>query len=128
MPRARHLARPIGRSTVLSRCCAAWIILLALSPFTAPFAVCQARDLVVADRGPIRPGLPSDDLGTWWIDGGGVADLPMTPMDEAIKEMSASGVSQVEAPLDPTRAASALAHPTPHLGRSGVTLLVVLRV
>ena len=113
---------------MLSRCCAAWIILLVLSPCTAPFAVCQARDLVVADSDPIRSGLPSDDLGTWWIDGGGIADLPMTPMAEAIKEMSASGINQVEAPLDPTRAANALAHPTPRLGRSGVTLLVVLRV
>ena len=113
---------------MLSKCCAAWIILLALSPFTAPFAVCQARDLVVADRRPIPDSSPTDGLGTWWIDGGVVADLPMTPVAEAIKAMSTSDVEHVAEAADHARATGALGHPSPPLRRTSATLLVVLRV
>jgi hypothetical protein len=116
------------RPSLLARCCAAWIILLALSPFTAPFAVCQAGDLVAADTGSTGHRPSTNDLGIWWNDGGVVADLPMTPMAEAVKELSASNVHHAAESLNRPHPTIAPGHPGPPLRRSCSTLLVVLRV
>jgi predicted acylesterase/phospholipase RssA len=63
-----------------------------MSPFTAPFSVCQTRDLVVADPDTrsTRPPSPANDVAEWWMDGGVVADLPIPPMAEKIAAMSTS--------------------------------------
>jgi hypothetical protein len=62
---------------MVTRCCAAWLILLVASPFTAPFRVCEVGTSVrIVDR----PSLPSNDLEEWFVDGGIVFDFPVTPV------------------------------------------------
>jgi hypothetical protein len=94
MPQARPAGKPAARTTtVLRQCCAVWLVLLAVSPFTAPFSVCQTRDLVVAGTRSTRPLSPTNDLEQWWMDGGVVADLPIPPIAEQIVAMSTAIVS-----------------------------------
>ena len=79
-------------ATVLRQCCAVWLVLLAVSPFTAPFSVCQPHDLVVAGTRS-RPLSPTNDVEEWWMDRGVVADLPIPPIVERIAAMSTANVS-----------------------------------
>ena len=61
---------------MVTKCCAAWLILLVASPFTAPFTVCDLGSLV---RTVDRPSMPLN-VDEWFVDGGIVFDIPVTPV------------------------------------------------
>ena len=62
---------------MITKCCAAWLILLVVSPFTAPFTVCELSTLI---RTVDRHGPPANDLEQWFVNGGTVLDFPVTPV------------------------------------------------
>ena len=41
------------------RCCAAWLVVLAISPFTAPFMVCEMSAVIGQTSRPRQPGRPT---------------------------------------------------------------------
>jgi hypothetical protein len=125
MPQARRAARPAARTTgVLTKCCAVWLLLLASSPFTAPFSVCQTSDLMVGTTRSTRPPSPVNDVEEWWMDGGVVADLPIPPMADQIAAMSTAIVSH----FTPLAATMTCAHPLATEPQPSGRPVLVLRV
>ena len=92
-----------------ARALAACLIVLALSPFTAPFAVCELRDLVAHPGAPVPPQSRSREFDQWFVDGACTLDLPLVPV---AAEMKASAVTLAlvdvadDAPRAPLAAAS----------------------
>ena len=122
MSRARNRERRFRPPTVLSRFCAAWIILLALSPFTAPFSVCHAHEITAVNPSTPRPMSRRDDYETWVMETVVLCVEPTTPLATTIADSSASTSG-----LDGTKAVTNFvpAVPAPIPSRSGATPLVL---
>ena len=84
---------------------AAWLIVLTISPFTAPFMVCEMRVVIgsAADRG----NMPVNELETWLVDGRSTLDFPVAPAAGEVKLASLAMLATVDfaerapdAPLD----------------------------
>jgi hypothetical protein len=87
MSRARNHARPITPPTALARFCAAWIILVAISPYTLARPVWRARDIIGASR--TRSSTPrNDDFEAWAVQGVALSIEPTAPMAQSIAAMS----------------------------------------
>jgi hypothetical protein len=84
----------------------AWLIVLAISPFTAPFMVCEMSAVI----GPAadRRSIPAKELETWrLVDGRSTLDLPVAPAAGEVKLASLAMLATVDfvarvpdAPLD----------------------------
>jgi hypothetical protein len=109
---------------MLMKGCAAWLVLLAVSPFTAPFSVCQPSDLAIADIGPRHTPSPRSGFEAWWVEAGVTSDLPMTAMADKVAAVSTARAGQLTARLD---TATVVARPSIAPPRSA-SLPLVLRV
>jgi hypothetical protein len=110
---------------MFTKCCAAWLIVLAISPFTAPFIVCQSSfaigQTVDGDR------MPANDLEEWFVNGGAMLDFPVAPVARELKLASLATLSTADfvemawtAPLD--------APPVPTILVGRAPTLAVLRL
>lgn len=67
------------------KCCAVWLAALALTPFTAPFAVINVTEIVGQATSPHSLPPWRDELQAGWIDGESVLDLPLVPIVAEVK-------------------------------------------
>jgi hypothetical protein len=127
MPQARPGAvSPIrSTTTVVSKSCAVWLILLALSPFTAPFSVCDPGDLAIADVAARHLPAPASGVDASLIDGAVIGDLPVSPMAAKI---DAAAASIIDRAIDRLEVSPAIATPTTAPPRSATPPVLVLRV
>src|SRR4051794_24265965 len=127
MPQARRAASSPKRSTAtaLSNSCAVWLILLALSPFTAPFSVCEPGDVAITDTTSRHLPSPASGVNASLMDGAVVSDLPLSPVAAKIDAAATSMIRGNIAPLDATPAIAA-----PFIARppSSAPPVLVLRV
>ena len=123
MSRARNHERRFRPPTVLSRFCAAWIILLAITPFTAPFSICHANEIMGVNPITQRPMSRKDDFEAWVMAGVDLGVEPTTPLATTIAAMSTS----TAAGLDGSTAITSFVRtaPAPIPTRSGATPLVL---
>lgn len=92
MPRARNFRKRFVSSQTFSKFCAAWIILLALFPFTAPFSVCQPTDIMgVASRSdaPVQ----GDASEAWMMRGVELGVEPTVPLATAVATQASWQIS-----------------------------------
>ena len=84
---------------------ATWLIVLTISPFTAPFMVCEMRAVIgpAADRRTI----PANELDASLVDGRSTLDFPVAPAADEVKLASLAMLATVDfverspaAPLD----------------------------
>jgi len=102
-----------------------WLILLAMSPVTAPFSVCSPSDLIVADASLAHTTSPGNGVGAVGLDQGVVSDLPVVPMAQKIAALSVAIVA-----VDTARGEAVASPYVPlvTLIRAAERPLVVLRV
>jgi hypothetical protein len=96
MSRAQHRGRRFAPPTVLSRCCAAWIVLLVLSSFAAPFAVSHAREIVGANPNTRKPTPYKDDYEDWVMQGEAPSIEPTPPTAATIIAMATSPAVRID--------------------------------
>ena len=70
------------------KCCAVWLAALALTPFTAPFAVINVTEIVGQATSPNSLPPWRDELQAWWIDGESVLDLPLVPIAAEVRSFT----------------------------------------
>ena len=68
---------------MLTRCCAAWLVVLTISPFTAPFMVCELS--AVIGQTIDRDAKPANDLEEWFVNGAAMLDFPVAPAAGELK-------------------------------------------
>jgi hypothetical protein len=109
---------------MITKCCAAWLIVLVVSPFTAPFTVCDLGTLIrTADRSQI----PANDLEEWFVDGGTVLDFPVTPVAGEFKTASLATLGTADF-VEIVPAAALDASPVPVIPIGRAPTLTVLRL
>jgi len=123
MSRARNRERRFRPPTLLSRFCAAWIILLALSPFRAPFSICHTNEITGVNPSTQRPMSRGDDFEAWVMQGVDLGVEPTTPLATTIAAMSASTAAGLGDTTDITNFGPIAPAPIP--SRSRATPLVL---
>jgi hypothetical protein len=68
---------------MLTKCCAAWLVVLTFSPFTAPFMVCELS--AVIGQTIDRDARPANDLEEWFVNGAAMLDFPVAPAAGELK-------------------------------------------
>jgi hypothetical protein len=104
---------------------AAWLVVLAISPFTAPFKVCDMSAVI----GPTadRHSRPANELEQWFVDGGASLDFPVAPAAGEVKVASLAMLGTVDF-IETAPAAPLDAPPVPAIPIGRAPTLTVLRL
>ena len=110
---------------MLTKCCAAWLVVLTMSPFTAPFMVCELS--AVIGQTIDRDAKPANDLDEWFVNGAAMLDFPVAPAAGELKLASCATLAAADSVemVPTTRPAAPPIAPIP-LGRAPT--LAVLRL
>ena len=110
---------------MLTKCCAAWLVVLTMSPFTAPFMVCELS--AVIGQTIDRDARPANDLEEWFVNGAAMLDFPVAPAAGELKLASFATLGAADS-VEMVPAAPLAAPPVPPIPLGRAPTLAVLRL
>jgi len=110
---------------MLTKCCAAWLVVLTISPFTAPFMVCELSEVI--GQAIDRDARPVNELEEWFVNGAAMLDFPVAPAAGELKLASFATLAAANS-VEVAPAAPLAAPPVPPIPLGRAPTLAVLRV